>query len=358
MVKAKAKAERAAARQASHATLVAAMLIAPAPAEASSSAAPAANDDAASTETAVAEPEEGSAPATPDRFELLRSKPEVVGRFMDLMVPILIDVYAASVITPVRVKTLTGLLKAVSFLDADGLKRVLTVGFTIFMICLGILILIFAQFVPVASFASSILSSKDHPTLVIGALQLVDLLLAKVPVLYKPTFRREGVFHEIELLSGRNIVSAPKPTKDKEGKEKEKEKEASESPAPPDHADLPPPPAAAVASGTAPTIPGFKKLSSLSLEPEDAITLRARVIQFKFLSGDDKSAGDGSFGVLQRLVEHIGRDGSEKDAVEALHEMAELFGAPHSSVSSFELLQSGVVDGLLQFATDAERKCE
>jgi E3 ubiquitin-protein ligase TRIP12 len=210
----------------------------------------------------------------------------------------------------------------------------------------------------VASFASSILSSKDHPTLVIGALQLVDLLLAKVPVLYKPTFRREGVFHEIELLSGRSIVSAPKPTKDKEGKEKEKEKEASESPAPPDHADLPPPPAAAVASGTAPTIPGFKKLSSLSLEPEDAITLRARVIQFKFLSGDDKSAGDGSFGVLQRLVEQIGRDGSEKDAVEALHEMAELFGAPHSSVSSFELLQSGVVDGLLQFATDAERKCE
>jgi len=65
--------------------------------------------------------------AAPDRTELLRSKSAVVGRFMQLMVPILIDVYAASVITPVRVKTLTGLLKAVSFLDADGLKRVLTV---------------------------------------------------------------------------------------------------------------------------------------------------------------------------------------------------------------------------------------
>jgi E3 ubiquitin-protein ligase TRIP12 len=64
---------------------------------------------------------------TVDRTELLRSKPAVVGRFMQLMVPILVDVYAASVITPVRVKTLTGLLKAVSFLDGDGLKRVLTV---------------------------------------------------------------------------------------------------------------------------------------------------------------------------------------------------------------------------------------
>ncbi|KAJ6534683.1 hypothetical protein DFH09DRAFT_1180315, partial [Mycena vulgaris] len=332
MVKAKAKAERAAARQATHATLAAAMLIAPAPAAGPSSTPAAATpDDTASGETAVAEQEEGAGGASaPDRFELLRSKPAVVGRFMQLMVPILIDVYAASVITPVRVKTLTGLLKAVSFLDADGLKRVLT-------------------FVPVASFASSILSSKDHPTLVIGALQLVDLLLAKVPALYKPTFRREGVFHEIESLSGRTIVTAAK-SKDKE---KEKEKETSESPAPPENAaDLPPPPPA----GAAPTIPGFKKLTSLSLEPEDAITLRARVIQFKYLSGDEKGAGDGSFAALQRLVERISRDGSEKDTTEALRELAELFGAPHSSVSSFELLQSGVVDGLLQFATDGDRK--
>lgn len=43
------------------------------------------------------------------------------------MLPILGDVDAASVITPVRVKTLTNLL-AVSFLDTDGLKRVLIVG--------------------------------------------------------------------------------------------------------------------------------------------------------------------------------------------------------------------------------------
>ena len=42
--------------------------------------------------------------------DLLRSKLEVVGRFMQLMVPILVGVYAASVVTPIRVKTLTGLL--------------------------------------------------------------------------------------------------------------------------------------------------------------------------------------------------------------------------------------------------------
>ena len=74
--------------------------------------------------------------ATPDRTEMLRSKQGVVGRFMQLLVPILVDVYAASVITPVRIKTLTGLLKAVSFLDSDGLKSVLLVSSCI--IVLGI----------------------------------------------------------------------------------------------------------------------------------------------------------------------------------------------------------------------------
>jgi E3 ubiquitin-protein ligase TRIP12 len=59
---------------------------------------------------------------------MLWSKSAVVAKFMQLLVPILIDVYAASVITPVRIKTLTGLLKAVSFLDGDGLKWVLMVS--------------------------------------------------------------------------------------------------------------------------------------------------------------------------------------------------------------------------------------
>ncbi len=124
MVKAKAKADRAAARQASQAALTAALLIAPQVEESSA-------DPASGSQTPVAVPEEQApgVPSTPDRTEMLRSKPVVVGRFMHLMVPILIDVYAASVITPVRVKTLTGLLKAISFLDADGLKSALTVGF-------------------------------------------------------------------------------------------------------------------------------------------------------------------------------------------------------------------------------------
>ncbi len=139
MVKAKAKADRAAARQA------AAAAAGPVPPDHPSVSTPSSATPAAPPPEESPAPEAGGSesqaqPETedsplpippkeqpPDRTELLRSNPAVVGRFMHLMVPILVDVYAASVITPVRIKTLTGLLKAVSFLDGDELKRVFTV---------------------------------------------------------------------------------------------------------------------------------------------------------------------------------------------------------------------------------------
>ena len=135
MIKAKAKADRAAARLAA----AGASNLAPAAAATQATANVTAEDSPApepAPETQTqAEAEDVPAvvvakEAAPDRTELLRSHPEVVGRYMHLMVPILVDVYAASVITPVRVKTLTGLLKAVSFLDADELRRVFTVRFS------------------------------------------------------------------------------------------------------------------------------------------------------------------------------------------------------------------------------------
>lgn len=354
LIKAKAKAERAAARLA--AANIASLATGGPPITAASVASTSAviEDSPAPESAADAAPspaDPDAPPATPakeppvSRIELLRSNPEVVGRFMQLMVPILVDVYAASVVTPVRVKSLTGLLKAVSFLDADELKRVFTVSGHSAKRFLRLLTSL--QFVPVASFASSILSSKDSPSLVIGALQLVELLLIKVPAEYKPAFRREGVFHEIEALATRALASAKAKEKDKE-----KDKDASENASPAEGS------APAPASGAASLafVPGYKKLSSLAIEPDDAITLRARVIKFKYLSGDEADDGDDLSASLGRLVARLSeKDLPEKDIMPALVELSTLFASPHSSVSSFELLQSGVVDGLLSFISDTDR---
>ncbi|KAF8623233.1 hypothetical protein AX15_006467 [Amanita polypyramis BW_CC] len=327
LVKARARAERAAARQVANSNVVPAAPSQQVPSEAG----PPTPSDGLSVETATAdsgtqETEERRAAETkketaPDRTELLRSKPQAVGRFMQLTVPVLVDVYAASVYAPIRIKALTAILKALSFLDAEGLKHVLAS-------------------VPVASFAASILSSKDHPSLVISALQLVDLLLGKLPQLYKPTFRREGVFHEIEILAARPLSQS--------SKAKEKDKDSSSAP---DSGNVTPAPV----MFTAPT-PGYRKLTSLSLEPEDAITLRARVIQFRYLKVEEEKEEDDAFGILRRLNERLSlSNATERELTEALRELADLFSFPHTSVSSFELMQSGVVDGLLKLSTEQGR---
>ncbi len=130
MIKAKAKADRAAAR---HAQQTQMFVLGSASTPSSSAPTPGPASETA-TPTPADSPHEADSPAPPgkeappDRTEMLRGKPVVVGRFMRLTVPILVDVYAASVITTVRIKTLTGLLKAISYLDADGIKRVLTVS--------------------------------------------------------------------------------------------------------------------------------------------------------------------------------------------------------------------------------------
>lgn len=332
--KAKAKAERAAARLA--AANAANLLVGLPPVTSSQPTTGGSTEDSPAPESVPDTHSQADLEAPPakepsvSRTDLLRSKPEVVGRFMQLMVPILVDVYAASVIAPVRVKSLTGLLKAVSFLDADDLKQVFT-------------------FVPVASFASSILSSKDSPSLVIGALQLVELLLIKLPAEYKPAFKREGVFHEIEALAARTLNSSK--SKEKE-KEKDKDKDASEGASPADAGT----PAYVPSVASLAFAPGYKKLSSLAIDPDDAITIRARVIKFKYLSGDDAEADDDLAAQLGRLVARLGlKDAEEKDLIPALVELASLFASPHTSVSSFELLQSGVVDGLLAFISDSDR---
>jgi len=146
------------------------------------------------------------------------------------------------------------------------------------------------------------------------------------------------VFHEVEALASRTLAAKPK--------EDVKNDEST-----PEPTVTPPPTFATFATST----PGYKKLTSLALEPEDAITLRARVIRLRHLSNDEK-AEHGLYNTLRQLVQRLSdKDGSEKSLFEALKELAALFSSPHSSLSSFELLQSGLVDSLLAFSTDEDR---
>ena len=143
MMKAKAKADRAAAR----AAVAAAVASLPGGRSPSSSRAqtPTASTPGADDEIVGPPMPSGDAPEmlpppptvvpppTVDRMDLLKQHSEVVNRFIRLIFPILVDVYAASVSISVRMKCLASLLKAICFQDADQLRLTLKVGFFFFV---------------------------------------------------------------------------------------------------------------------------------------------------------------------------------------------------------------------------------
>ncbi|KAL8666904.1 MAG: hypothetical protein Q9202_001144 [Teloschistes flavicans] len=116
------------------------------------------------------------------RIELLRGCQEEVRRFAIILLPTLTDAYSSTVNLSVRQKVLTAHLKMLSNLDVSILEDAL-------------------RTVPYASYLASILSQQDHTTLVNFALQAAELLLARLPSIYRYQFYREGVMAEIVKLA-------------------------------------------------------------------------------------------------------------------------------------------------------------
>lgn len=147
MIKHKAKAERAAARQAK-AFLGPADLPGPMPAPAEITAESGDNgsldgilpgavtrggspvgSDGPSADAKASAPS-ASALAAAARLELLRGKSDLLMQFMRLIIPVLVEVYAASVAVNIRTRALTGILKAASFLEPVELWKVLEVCYS------------------------------------------------------------------------------------------------------------------------------------------------------------------------------------------------------------------------------------
>jgi E3 ubiquitin-protein ligase TRIP12 len=187
------------------------------------------------------------------------------------------------------------------------------------------------QNVPVASFIGSILSSRDHPALVTGALQLVELLLIKSPTVYKASLRKEGVLHEVSQIAAMELKVIPEPS---------------------------PPPAEPSSSNNenGDAEPAAKvKTSSVPSDPQDAYVIRSRLIKIKYLTSTTESAGSAGFDTLKAQITTLGKGNATEDEMKkTLQEIAEQFSNLETGVSSFELLKSGLVDGLLAFATSEE----
>ncbi|WWC88486.1 uncharacterized protein L201_003397 [Kwoniella dendrophila CBS 6074] len=286
------------------------------------------------------------------RLELLKNNPEVIGKFIKAVVPVLVDVYAASVVFRVRTKVLTGLVKAIAFANPEQLKSTL-------------------RSVPMASFLCAIISSKDNPTFVQHALQLVELLATKIPEVYQASFLREGVVFEIDALAEREMAKEVKEKADREAAavktepEEKDEKTAGPStstpsniPAIPD--DLKPLLSLAGLHGGISLLPDTlgglstpKRSSTSMLDPSDANIVRARMLQAKKVfdvGGDHHQAATQVLDEISAMVKKLcGSDANEAELRDTLREIASRFANADQALSSYELLKSGLVDGILEF---------
>ena len=72
--------------------------------------------------------------------------------------------------------------------------------------------------VPLASFVAALLGAREASTLA-AAVRLAELLMGKLPELYRRAFRREGVMHAMEQLAA---AAPPPPPAAAKGKERER----------------------------------------------------------------------------------------------------------------------------------------
>ena len=179
------------------------------------------------------------------------------------------------------------------------------------------------------------LSSHDQTQLITNALQLIELLLVKMPVAYQYTFRREGVMYEVEKIASLDLISS---SSSKKSKSTSTSSDPSESSTP--------------------------VLTPLDRQAKDAITLRARHLRDDYGKAESEPAVRAKE-VLERirfLVKSLDefahskeKPGKvEKDARGVVDEIAGLFANEKNPLSSFEMLESGLVDGLLKFAVGQE----
>jgi len=232
------------------------------------------------------------------------------------------------------------------------------------------------QSVPMASFLGTIISSETNPHFVLSALQLVELLVNKLPDVYQTSFIREGVVYEIEKLAEMETKAAQKAKEDEASEDVKPDVDqlAQAGPSVPSVLTRPPVPFPSVLEGSKLDFAymrdlyeaegGTGPMSSIwqmsAKKPAGTITIdldsniwRARVLGVKKIfdvEGDDKNEAKLVLDKLADLNNILSKQAAaEGELYDTLKEIASQFSSAGSSLSSFELLRGGVIDGLLQF---------
>ncbi|KFB42782.1 thyroid hormone receptor interactor 12 [Anopheles sinensis] len=127
------------------------------------------------------------------RIACLKEERGLAAEFIRNLFSVLYEVYSSSAGPSVRYKCLRALLRMVYFANGDLLRDVLKNQL-------------------VSSHIAGMMASNDM-RIVVGALQMSDILMQKLPEVFGVHFRREGVMHQINQLTDPSIpiCAAPSP---------------------------------------------------------------------------------------------------------------------------------------------------
>jgi len=290
------------------------------------------------------------------RIELLNTttstRQMAVQRFYALLLPTLVDVYAASIDASIRNKTMQGMTKIIYFCQKDHLATILNA-------------------LPLATFLGAILLTKDQPSLVTNALQLVELLLVKVPETSPYLFWKEGVMHEVDQLANAELSAPILPKENVARGAPETDGETAQDPIAAGDLSTRPLDGTAGPSGIARALmAGAHTLSTGAVstrhrvndviteaenQMKDLVTLRARFMRDRYCSSGSSSQAKSDLESIKTLASQLEVSADSSPATNlnlssCLTSIAKLFATNDQLISSFELLESGLVDALLKFA--------
>ncbi|KAI9280212.1 hypothetical protein BC943DRAFT_283384 [Umbelopsis sp. AD052] len=288
-----------------------------------------------------------------ESIALWRERPHIAERICQILVPTMFEVYSSTVNLQIRQVVMTMLLKMIYFSDTKVLERILVT-------------------IPLAGFIAGVLAQKEHSSLVVTALQLADLLLTKLPSLYTSHFETEGVIFEIRRLASSGDDKKPASTEEAQASSTSAEK-------PPPAQDASQASAADKLESELQAIFGDRELDAsftsgmrlfdrLKKSPTQGDTqewLSVTAQNFLILYANTTMASDESHTAgtdhLKRVAECLQGISHDMTPKAALQEIAARYRSG-AGISSFELMNTGLIDGLLSYVTtsgtEGKRMCE
>eukprot|EP01119_Soliformovum_irregulare_P017715 TRINITY_DN5305_c3_g1_i1.p1 TRINITY_DN5305_c3_g1~~TRINITY_DN5305_c3_g1_i1.p1 ORF type:complete len:1262 (+),score=491.54 TRINITY_DN5305_c3_g1_i1:429-3788(+) len=122
-----------------------------------------------------------TSPVQDPREKAIRENSVLLENLGDSILPLLLQVFSATINSSLRYKCLTAVTKLLHFSSPSNLKSLL-------------------KSLSVSSFIANILASTDY-VVVATALKLAEILMQKLPEIFSIYFKREGVLFEVQRLS-------------------------------------------------------------------------------------------------------------------------------------------------------------